>query len=333
VSTPCALAAGGRACGRGRARQVAGSSNTPAADLRLPRRRGAIALTTVPPLGWPLWRAASPSPARRIESLARTLGAANVAIRAALWNLAIRGRLRLGRRRRLHVRFSMSVLATRSSSCSRGSVDCWSHRGLSSSSTFDIGDRVVAPVPRERESGAFDTSSTHGDPHHIAEHLIQGVPASRSMEDSRPAVRATHGIVWRRRAPGAAANVLTAGDGTDVDVSTWLPSSGPRSWERQKVRNDNSIVLELRWTTSGRADRRPSGKRPETHRRADAGPSRLRSQKYRTRQSHIEHRTLDSVRPNSPSQRRRRQSLRHPSGVLDATCVAPRSSNGIKTGQ
>src|SRR5207249_11123693 len=41
---------------------------------------------------------------------------------------------------------------------------------------------------------------------------------------------------------------IYAGDGTTIDgveVSAWHPARA--DWERQKVRNDDSIVLELRW--------------------------------------------------------------------------------------
>ena len=124
--------------------------------------------------------------------------------------------------------------------------------GLSSSSSFDIGDRVVAPVIRDAAVYRIDyLVLTHGDPDHIGgapaileefrpRELWEGIPVPRSggLTQLRLAAR-TSGAKW--------ANVH-AGDHLvvdDVDVVARAPAH--EEWERQKVRNDDSIVLDLRW--------------------------------------------------------------------------------------
>jgi len=124
--------------------------------------------------------------------------------------------------------------------------------GLSSSSSFDIGDRVVAPVIRDAAVYRIDyLVLTHGDPDHIGgapaileefrpREVWEGIPVPRSggLAQLRLAAR-TSGAKW--------ANVY-AGDHLvvdDVDVVARAPAH--EEWERQKVRNDDSIVLDLRW--------------------------------------------------------------------------------------
>ena len=124
--------------------------------------------------------------------------------------------------------------------------------GLSGSSTFDIGDRVVAPVLRDAGVRRLDVLAlTHGDPDHIG-------GAASIMREFRPR-EAWEGIPVPRFEPLRAlrdeaqqrgvrwANV-TAGDRIvvdDVEVAVRHPPAA--DWERQRVRNDDSIVLELRW--------------------------------------------------------------------------------------
>jgi len=124
--------------------------------------------------------------------------------------------------------------------------------GLSSSSSFDIGDRVVAPVMREAGIRRLDyLVLTHGDPDHIGgapsilrefrpREVWEGIPEPRfePLTALRMAGQAS-GARW--------ANVY-AGDGTEVDgVQVTARHPTPADWERQRVRNDDSIVLELRW--------------------------------------------------------------------------------------
>jgi competence protein ComEC len=124
--------------------------------------------------------------------------------------------------------------------------------GLSGSSSFDVGDRVVAPVLRA--SGVRRLASlvlTHGDPDHIggAPSIIrefrprdvwEGIPVPpfeplRALRTEAQAVRAT----WA---------TLTTGDRMTFDgVDVIVRHPDLPDWERQRVRNDDSVVLELRW--------------------------------------------------------------------------------------
>jgi competence protein ComEC len=124
--------------------------------------------------------------------------------------------------------------------------------GLSASSSFDIGDRVVAPAVRDAGFRRIDyVALTHGDPDHIggAESILrefrprevwEGIPVPRFEPLTRLRLAAQgNGSRW--------ANVYR-GDRLvidEVDVAARHPLAA--DWERQKVRNDDSLVLELRW--------------------------------------------------------------------------------------
>ena len=119
-------------------------------------------------------------------------------------------------------------------------------------SRFDLGDRVVAPVLRAVGLRRLDAVVlTHGDPDHIG-----GFPSV--IREFRPR-QVWEGIVVPPFEPLRALRVAAQGVG-----STWLNvKTGDRrffdevelvvrhpgvpDWERQRVRNDDSIVLELRW--------------------------------------------------------------------------------------
>ncbi|HEY1913697.1 MAG TPA: DNA internalization-related competence protein ComEC/Rec2 [Vicinamibacterales bacterium] len=124
--------------------------------------------------------------------------------------------------------------------------------GLGFSSSFDIGDRVVAPVIRDAGFRRLDRLAlTHGDPDHVGGALSilrefrprqvwEGIPVPRSA--ALTTLRTTtesSGERW--------ANVY-AGDHEWIDqVEVVAHHPPPADWERQKVRNDDSLVMELRW--------------------------------------------------------------------------------------
>jgi competence protein ComEC len=124
--------------------------------------------------------------------------------------------------------------------------------GLGRSSSFDIGDRVVAPVLRAAGIRRLDyVVLSHGDPDHIG-----GLPAI--IREFRPR-EVWEGIAVPSFEPLTALRVQTqalgarwanvyAGDRIrvdDVDVLARHPM--PADWERRRVRNDDSLVLDLRW--------------------------------------------------------------------------------------
>jgi competence protein ComEC len=124
--------------------------------------------------------------------------------------------------------------------------------GLSASSAFDIGDRVVAPVLRAAGIRRLDyLALTHGDPDHIggARSVIEEF-RPRQIWEGIPVPRFAPLIALRAQAEAAASRWtnVRAGDHLmldEADVRAVHP--GTADWERQKVRNDDSIVLEIRW--------------------------------------------------------------------------------------
>ena len=125
--------------------------------------------------------------------------------------------------------------------------------GLSAASSFDIGDRVVAPVLRRAGFRRLDCLVlTHGDPDHIggAASIISRVPAARGLGGhSGAALRAADGAARGRRSARARGGRTSTPAISSSSTASRSSSRHPRAadWERQKVRNDDSIVLELRW--------------------------------------------------------------------------------------
>lgn len=209
-----------------------------------------------------------------------------VALTAALWILAEPWAIAAaGGDGRLHVTF---VDVGQGDSAivrfPRGSTMVVDAGGVSTSSSFDIGDRVVAPVLRETGVRRLQAVVlTHGDPDHIggAASLLrefrpaevwEGVPVPRFEPLNRLRMQAQGlGLRW--------ANVY-AGDRVVLDgVEVIARHPVMADWERQRVRNDDSIVLELRWRDASILFTGDIGKAVEATLSWNIPPARLRVMK------------------------------------------------------
>ncbi len=117
-------------------------------------------------------------------------------------------------------------------------------------SSFDIGGRIVTPALRALGVWRLDTLVvTHGDPDHIGgapavlrrfspQVVWEGVPVPPhpSLRELEAAATAAH-VTWRETQAGDREHRV----GVEVRV---LHPPLPE-WERQKVRNDDSVVLEI----------------------------------------------------------------------------------------
>jgi competence protein ComEC len=124
--------------------------------------------------------------------------------------------------------------------------------GVSAGGGFDIGDRVVGPVLRYRGIGHLDyLAVTHGDLDHIG-------GAASLARDFRPA-EIWYGTFVNHHMPtmqlqaiaaatGSAWRWLLANDRVEIgDVEIRVHNPPLADWQRQKVRNSDSLVIELRY--------------------------------------------------------------------------------------
>jgi competence protein ComEC len=124
--------------------------------------------------------------------------------------------------------------------------------GVSLRGDFDIGDRVIGPALRARGIGRLDyLAITHGDPDHIggAESVTRDFAPLEIWDgvfvnDHQP-TRELRDAAARRR---SAWRTLQRGDRVELGgVELRVHHPPAPDWERQKVRNDDSLVIELRY--------------------------------------------------------------------------------------
>jgi competence protein ComEC len=207
-------------------------------------------------VGWLAWRRRAVVPAGAASARLRSLGflSAMVAGGAAVWILVEPAMiLRARGDGRLHVTFI--DVGQGDSSLVRfphGDTLVVDAGGLGGKSAFDVGDRVVAPLLREAGVRRIGTLAlTHGDADHIGGALSlihefrpweiwEGIPVPRS--EPLQALRAS------ARGGGSRWATVQAADLVGIDeVDVVVRHPGLPDWERQSVRNNDSIVLELRW--------------------------------------------------------------------------------------
>jgi competence protein ComEC len=189
----------------------------------------------------PAWAAAMPS-ARR-ASMA-------VIVCAAAW-IVMTPHTRLARSDRLEVTFidvgQGAATLVRFPSGHSMLVDA----GGAAGSRFDIGRRVVEPVIWAMGVQRLTrVVTTHGDVDHVggAASIIRDMRPSEVWEGvpvpPEPMLKRVRALAI---AAGATWRTVQRGDAVwfgGVEVVTWHPM--PPEWERQRVRNDDSVVVELR---------------------------------------------------------------------------------------
>jgi competence protein ComEC len=124
--------------------------------------------------------------------------------------------------------------------------------GVSLNGEFDIGDRVIGPALRARGIARLDyLAITHGDPDHIggAASIVRDFSPREiwygTYVNNHAASMQLQSMALRKR---AAWRWLQRGERLEIGgVELRIHHPAPEDWQRQKVRNDDSLVMELRY--------------------------------------------------------------------------------------
>jgi competence protein ComEC len=124
--------------------------------------------------------------------------------------------------------------------------------GVTMRGDFDIGDRVIGPALRARGIVRLDyLAMTHGDPDHIggAASLVRDFAPLEVWDGVFVNAHQPTQVLQREAARERSAwRRLQAGDRLDLGgVELRVHHPPLQDWERQKVRNDDSLVMELRY--------------------------------------------------------------------------------------
>ena len=124
--------------------------------------------------------------------------------------------------------------------------------GVSTRGDFDIGDRILGPALRARGLGRVDyVAVTHGDPDHIggAAAVVRDFgPSEVWMGVSVAGHEPEAMLAAAARAGRSSLRWLQRGDRMRIGgVELRVHHPPLPDWERQRVRNDDSLVLELRY--------------------------------------------------------------------------------------
>ena len=156
--------------------------------------------------------------------------------------------------------------------------------GSLSGSRFDIGGRVVAPAVWAAGTRRLDALVlTHGDPDHVGgaasvfrdfrpREIWEGVPVPAvAATDQLRAMAARAGAPWIPRRAGQSIRL------GEVTLRIWHPP--PPDWERRKVRNDDSMVIECGYGQVSIVLTGDIGREVERALAGEFAPSRLRVMK------------------------------------------------------
>lgn len=117
------------------------------------------------------------------------------------------------------------------------------------SDRFDIGDRVLVPALLARGVRALDLLVlTHPDADHIggAPAVLRDLAPSRVIEGIAPPLHRERNLIAQAVSAGGSMEMLTAGSAVLIDgVLLRVLHPPPPAWERQRVRNDDSLVIEV----------------------------------------------------------------------------------------
>ncbi|MDQ3071373.1 MAG: MBL fold metallo-hydrolase, partial [Acidobacteriota bacterium] len=146
---------------------------------------------------------------------------------------------------------------------------------------FDIGDRILVPALLARGALALDTVVlTHPDADHIggAARVIDDLHPRRVIEGVAPAAHAErHALVSRALARGIAVESVRRGSDLLIDgVLLRVLHPSPPDWERQKTRNDDSVVIEVVFGSVSLVLTGDAGEPVEAGIAAQLAPARLR---------------------------------------------------------
>ena len=169
---------------------------------------------------------------------------------------------------------------------------------------FDIGDRVLVPALLARGFRSLDVFAlTHADVDHVggAGAIMADLSPRRVLAGIAPLVhRDSNVLADQSRASGASMEELRTGGSLTMDgVLFRVLHPAPPEWERQRVRNDDSLVMEVVFGSVSVLLTGDAGEAVEAGIAAQLAPARLRILKvgHHGSRTSTSRALLDAARP------------------------------------